>query len=363
MSDRPERPRIGVAGVGSLGRHHARILGSLEGVEMAGVYDVDSARVEAVAGEHGLPVCRTLEELLDRTHALVVAVPTRAHEEVAVAALERGIDVLIEKPMAPDLEAADRILDAAEASGAVIQIGHVERFNPAIRAARPWLDRPLFVESHRMAPFSPRSTDVAVVLDLMIHDVDLVQGLVGTPVREIAASGVPVLTRNVDIASARLTFEGGAVANLTASRVSLEKMRKIRIFQPSGYLSLDLAAGRGEFLRLREELPALQEALASVGDAGTPVGVHGRATEPDERAGTGAGGSTAAVPGLADVVERIPLQGDDTEPLARELETFRDAVRGEREPAVSGRQGRSALAVTLSIEERIEAHVADTRPT
>jgi len=358
MTDRAERPRIGVAGVGSLGRHHARILGSLDGVEMAGVHDVDRARMEAVAGEHGLPVRQTLDELLDHSDALVVAVPTHAHEGVAVAALERGIDVLIEKPMAPDLDAADRILEAAEASGAVVQIGHVERFNPAIRAAWPWLDRPLFVESHRMAPFSPRSTDVAVVLDLMIHDVDLVQGLVGTPVREIAASGVPVLTPNVDIASARLTFEGGAVANLTASRVSLEKMRKLRIFQPSGYLSLDLAAGRGEFLRLREELPALQEVLASLEGAGTPVGVDASPTD----SGPGAA-EPVAVPGLADVVERIPLMGDGAEPLARELEAFRDAVRREREPAVSGRQGRAALEVTLSIEERIEAHVADTRPT
>jgi predicted dehydrogenase len=185
-----------------------------------------------------------------------------------------------------------------------------------------------------MAPFTPRSTDVAVVLDLMIHDVDLVMSLVGTPLKEFAASGVPVLTPNVDIANARLGFEGGAVANLTASRVSLERMRKLRFFQRSGYVSLNLADGTGEFLRLKAELSALQ-AQAAEGKAPTD---------------------------LTEIVERIPLKGDGVEPLRRELENFRDAVRGSSQPVVTGADGRAALAVALSIQERIEAHVADTRP-
>ena len=328
--------RIGVVGVGSLGFHHARILRDVPGVAMAGIHDADAGRAARVAAELGVEDRGGLEALFDHSDAVVVAVPTSAHEAVAVAALERGVHVLVEKPMAPSLEAADRMLDAARAAGAVVQIGHVERFNPAVLAAEAYLDRPLFVESHRMAPFSPRSTDVAVVLDLMIHDVDLVLSLVGTPVREIAAAGVPVLTPTVDIANARLAFEGGAVANLTASRVSVERMRKIRLFQPSGYLSLNLAEGTGEFLRLRGSLPAF--------GGGGPDG----------------GGPKAA--DLAEIVERIPLRGEPVEPLRRELESFRDAATGVAEPAVSGEAGRDALAVTLSIEERIETHVVDSRP-
>lgn len=329
--------RIGVAGTGSLGFHHARLVRSLPGVVMAGIFDVDAERARAVGDELDVPVRSSLDELLDGADAVVIAVPTTAHEEVAIEALRRGVHCLIEKPMAPTLEAADRILEAAEGAGVVVQIGHVERFNPAIRAAEPYMGRPLFIESHRMAPFSPRSTDVAVVLDLMIHDVDLVRSLVGRSVVEIAASGVPVLTPNVDIASARLTFEGGAVANLTASRVSTEKMRKLRIFQDSGYLSLNLADGTGEFLRLKRPLAALR--------------------------GDGAGADRAPVPegGLGALVERIALQGDGAEPLLRELESFRDAVLGRAEPAVSGREGRDALALTLTIETSIANHVVDTR--
>lgn len=330
-----DRVRMGVVGTGSLGFHHARILRDVDGVEMMGIHDLRKERGLEVGAELGVTNHPTLESLLDCCDAVVVAVPTTAHEEVAIAALERGVHALIEKPMAPDLAAADRILAAAEASGAVVQIGHVERFNPAIRAAEPWLDNPLFVESHRMAPFSPRSTDVAVVLDLMIHDVDLVGSLVGGRVAEIAASGVPVLTPSVDIANARLTFENGAVANLTASRVSMERMRKIRIFQPSGYLSLNLADGTGEFLRLKKGIPAL--------GGGDPV-----VPPPAE--------------GLAALVERVELRGDGAEPLRKELENFRDAARGDRPPAVSGRAGREALALTLSIEARIRDHVPDPSP-
>jgi len=331
------RLRFGVVGTGSLGFHHARILRDVDGVEMVGFHDSRAERRSEVARELGIEPHETLEGLLDVADAIVVAVPTTAHEEVALAALARGVHLLVEKPMAPSVEAADRILAAAEASGAVVQIGHVERFNQAIRAAEPYLDRPLFIESHRMAPFTPRGTDVAVVLDLMIHDVDLVQGLVGAPTHEIAASGLPVLTPNIDIANARVAFENGAVANLTASRVSLERMRKLRIFQPSGYLSLDLAAGTGEFLRLRKELPALSAGVKSGGFPELPEG------------------------GLESLVERVPLQGDGAEPLRKELESFRDAVLGLHPPIVSGVQGRAALAVTVTIEERIHHHVADTR--
>jgi predicted dehydrogenase len=328
--------RVGVVGTGSLGFHHARILRDVPDVGMAGIFEVRPERAQEVSRELEVKVFRSLEALLDVADAVVVAVPTVDHEGVAKAALERGIHVMVEKPMAPDLEAADRILAAAEATGSIVQIGHVERFNAALQAAEEYLERPLFIESHRIAPFVPRGTDVAVVLDLMIHDVDLVQALVGEPIRDIAAVGLPVLTPNVDIANARLTFEGGAVANLTASRVSLERMRKLRIFQRSGYLSLNLADGTGEFLRLKQDLPFL----------------------------TGGSGSTPTLPegGLESLVERIPLEGRRVEPLRRELENFRDACLGRGKPAVSGRDGREALAVTLSIEERIRSHVSHSRP-
>ena len=320
--------RVGVAGVGSLGFHHARILADLSDVVMVGVYDSRAERAAEVAGQLGVPERESLDALLDTVEALVVAVPTTHHERIAVAALERGIAVLIEKPIAPTLVAADRILATAQASDAIVQIGHIERFNAAVVAAEPYLDTPLFVESHRLAPFSPRSTDVAVVLDLMIHDVDLARSLIDRPVQEIGAVGVPVLTSSADIANARLLFESGAVANLTASRISRERMRKIRVFQRSGYLSLNLAEGTGEFLRLRGGLPGFTR----------PDGAHQGEGPLD----------------LADIVERVPIVGDGVEPLRRELKSFRDAVLGLAPPVVSGEEGRAALEVTLDIQERVQ---------
>ena len=326
-------PAIGVIGTGSLGFHHARVLAGLGGLCMAGVFDLDPDRSRHAATELGVERHESLDSLLSAADAVVVAVPTVDHEDVALAALDRGVHVLIEKPMAPSLAAADRILAAAEASGAVVQIGHIERFNAAVLAAEPYLLEPLFIESHRLAPFVARGTDVAVVLDLMIHDVDLVQSLVTGDISDIAATGIPIFTDTVDIASARLSFESGAVANLTASRVSVEPMRKLRIFQASGYLSLDLAAGTGEFLQLKRGLPVFSQ----------------------DRVWEGVGDG-----GLASLVDRIELVGEDAEPLALELENFRDAVQSLAPPAVSGRDGRSALAVSLAIEERIKRHVADT---
>jgi predicted dehydrogenase len=331
---------IGVAGVGSLGFHHTRILGDLPGIARVGFFDPDEARARQVSSELSAPSFGSLEELLDRCEALIVATPTVQHESVALAALGRGIHVFIEKPIAPSLTAADRILDAARESGVKVQVGHVERFNAAVLAAREYLEQPLFIESHRLAPFVPRSLDVAVVLDLMIHDVDLVRALVARPVESIAATGVPVITSTVDIANARLTFEGGVVANLTASRVALERKRRLRIFQSSGYIGLDLATGTGEFLRLRRELPAL---------TGGAVNYEGPLIE------------DVASSGLEALVERIPIVGDGVEPLRRQLESFRDTIRSGAEPAVSGQDGRDALAVALSIEELIQSHVADSR--
>jgi predicted dehydrogenase len=318
---------MGIVGVGSLGFHHARIVRELPDVVHAGVHDVDAARLDEVARSLEVTPHRELDPLLDASDAVVIAVPTQAHEEVALRALERGCHVLIEKPIAPTLAAADRIVAAARAANRVVQVGHVERFNGAIRAAEPYLDNPLFVESHRLAPFGPRGTDVAVVLDLMIHDLDLVLSLVRRPVTALAATGVPVLSPSPDIANARLEFDGGCVANLTASRVSMDRMRKVRFFQRSGYLSLDLAAGRGEFLRLRE----------------------GIALEP---------GGHIKVESVLGLVDRLELVGDGREPLRCELEAFSAAVRGEGSVKVSGEDGRRALRVALEIVDRIDQHVS-----
>ncbi|HUE77470.1 MAG TPA: Gfo/Idh/MocA family oxidoreductase [Longimicrobiales bacterium] len=321
--------RIGVAGVGSLGFHHARLARDLPGTTFAGIFDTDRARQEEVSRELGVKAHGALESLLDASDAVVIAVPTSAHEAVGIAALERGVHVLIEKPIAHTIAGADAILEAAAGSGAAVQIGHVERFNGALRAAEPYLDELLFVESHRLAAFGPRGTDVAVVLDLMIHDLDLVLSLAKRPVTGIAAAGIPVLTPSPDIANARLEFEGGGVANLTASRVSMERLRKIRFFQPNGYISLDLALGRGEFLRLRP----------------------GLSLEP---------GAHVAAGSLEGLVERVELVGDGREPLRVELESFVAAVRGEAPVKVSGEDGRRALAAALEIVDRIEDHVAAT---
>ena len=207
--DAAERPGIGIVGTGSLGRHHARVVRDLEGVCCTGIFDIDRDRSASVGAEYGVRVSPSFAELLDASDGVVIAVPTSAHEEVALEAIEAGLHVFVEKPMAPDTAAADRMIDAATERGVLMQVGHVERFNPALVAARPYLDRPLFVESHRLAPFTPRSLDIAVVLDLMIHDVDLLCSLVGRPVVDMAAVGVAVLSRYVDIANARLEFQGG----------------------------------------------------------------------------------------------------------------------------------------------------------
>jgi predicted dehydrogenase len=323
-------PRLGVLGVGSLGFHHARILRDLPGALLAGVWDTDPARLAAAGAELGVHAFPSREALLDAVDAAVIAVPTTRHAEVALAALDAGVHLLIEKPIASTLEEAERIVDAARARGLLVATGHVERFNGALRACEAYLDEPRFVESHRLAPFNPRGTDVAVVLDLMIHDIDLVLGLVGSRVEELAGVGVPVLTSSTDIANARLTFTGGAVANITASRVSFERMRKIRFFQRSGYVSLDLAKGTGEFLRLKRG-----------------------ATLPDAELGPAA---------LLGLVERIELRGDGKEPLRAELEAWVAALRGEAPLVVSGEDGRDALAVALRIMDRIDEHAAHVVP-
>jgi predicted dehydrogenase len=315
-------PRVGVVGAGSLGFHHIRILRDLSGVQLSGFVETKRERTQEVEKELGVKSHPSLDSLLDASDAVVVVVPTSAHFAVASAAIERGKHVFIEKPITTTLEEADALLALAKQKGVIVQIGHIERFNQAVRAALPYVSKPRFIDSERLAPFSPRGSDVAVVLDLMIHDIDLLLTLVGSEAKEISAVGVPVLTPMLDIANARVTFTSGAVANITSSRISRERKRKIRIFQQSGYLSLDLAAGTGEFFRLRSDID--------------PLAVR------------------AAPADITAFVDRIKLEAPAGEPLKLELESFVAALKGDSPVVVTGEEGRLALGVALQIVKEIE---------
>jgi len=279
-------------------------------------------RADQVSTELGVRSFTDVASLVEECEALTIVVPTPAHHAVARMALERGRHLLIEKPLTTTLDEADELLAIAARTGALIQTGHVERFNRAIRGAQAYVDRPRFIESDRLAPFNPRGADVAVVLDLMIHDIDLILTLVGERVDQVQAVGIPVLTPFVDIANARLVFSSGGVANITASRVSRERMRKLRIFQPSGYISLDLASGDGEFYRLRRELDFGELSRSPLA--------------------------------LEAFVERIAINAPEGEPLRLEFESFLAAVQGRAAVAVTGQAGRDALEVALRIQKEIE---------
>ncbi len=317
---------VGVIGVGALGRHHARHLAAAHGARLVGIYDLDPLRAAEVAQDSGTRAFADLDDLLGRVEAVTVAVPTVAHAAVGVRALERGVAVLMEKPLAGSLEDADRLLQAAQAGGVPLQVGHVERFNRAIRGARPYLDDPRYLEVMRLAPFQLRGADVAVVLDLMIHDLDLLLHLTGGgEATDVRASGVAVLSPHLDMANARVEFANGAVGNVTASRMARERVRRLRIFQANGYCSLDLGTGEGEFMRLR---PGFQPGVSA---------------------------------SLEDIVERIPLEAPPADALGLELASFVRTVRGGEALAVSGAEGRAALALALRVTGAVkQAPVAAT---
>ncbi len=315
--------RVGVVGTGALGYHHVRLLRRLPGAELVGIYDINAQ----VAGELETVAYPSLDALLDRVAAVTVAVPTPGHTSVGLAVLERGRGLLMEKPLADSVAGAEQLVQRAAAAQAVLQVGHVERFNRAVRAAAPYLEEPRFLQTERLAPFQPRGTDVAVILDLMIHDLDLVLELVRSEVTDVRATGVAILTPHVDIANARVEFSNGAVANVTASRVSRERTRKLRIFQHTGYFSLDLAQGRGDFYRLK---PGWQSLGATTLEA---------------------------------IVEHVRLQASEAEPLRLELESFVRAVRGEGEVVVSGAAGAQALALAFRVADAVQASpLAAARP-
>ena len=311
--------RVGVVGTGALGYHHARLMRRLAGAELVGIYDINPARASQVAHELETTAFPSLDALLDQTEAVTVAVPTPSHVSVGLSVLEHGRALLMEKPLADSLAGADELVRRAAAAKLILQVGHVERFNRAVRAAAPYLEEPRFLQTDRLAPFQPRGTDVAVILDLMIHDLDLVLELVGADVTDVRATGVAILSPHVDIANARVEFANGAVANVTASRISRERTRKVRVFQPTGYFSLDLAQGSGEFYRLKSGWQALG------------------ATQVDA------------------IVEHIRLDAPEAEPLGLELESFVRAVRGEGDVVVSGAAGAKALALAFRVADAIQA--------
>jgi len=304
------KTRLAVVGAGQFGRNHCRVVHESERAELVAVVDRDAARAAEMAAFYGARALSDGRELAGLVDAAIVAVPTTAHEEVGSALLAAGIDLLVEKPIAADLESADRLVEAADRHGRILQVGHLERFNPAVMELERRATLPLFFEVHRMNTFSPRSLDVDVVLDLMIHDVDIVLALAGAAPEEIRAAGISILSKKVDIAHVRLQFPNGCVANLTASRVSTERVRKLRLFQPRQYLSLDYG---------RQDL-----AIFSVG--------------PDHQIG----------------FEQAPVT--KAEPLKLQLDAFLDAVETRTQPKSCGRAARLSLGAALAILAKIEEH-------
>lgn len=307
MSDMNAIP-MGVAGVGAIGRNHARVLSSLPGVKLAGIFDVDFDRASALAAEFGTRAATSLTELAAWTDAVTIATPTVFHYDTGKTLLEAGKHVLIEKPITDNTEQALELAALAKAKSLVLQVGHIERFNPVMSLLEERLTSPRFIEAHRLSPFPNRSIDIGVVLDLMIHDIEIVLNLVHSPVESIDAVGIPVLTRREDIANARLRFENGCVANLTASRISPERLRKLRVFQSDAYLSLDYQAQEGKIYR-RD--------------------------------------------GMAIVCEDVTVEKD--EPLKLELAAFAECARHGHRPRVGGHEAAAALDLAMRITALIEA--------
>lgn len=304
--------RAAVVGVGHLGRHHARILGAAADVDLAAVVDIDLERARAVAADVGTVAAADVNAIDPPVDGVVVSVPTRDHVRVGVPLLEAGVAVLVEKPIASSLPEADRLIEAAAASGATLAVGHTERHNPAVAAALPLISAPRFIEVHRLASFQPRSLDIDVVFDVMIHDLDVVLSCVGSEPISIEAVGVPVLSSRIDIANARLRFANGCIANLTASRISRDRVRKLRVFQPHALVSVDYAEQQVEIWKVKK-------------GEDEQVGIDG---------------------GRVDVAS--------AEPLERELDDFVRAARGGTPPRVTGADGRRALAVAERIADAMK---------
>ena len=324
-----QKLKVGVVGVGHLGRLHASLYKQVEAAELVGIYDLDSERAQAVGKEIGCPVFDSFEALVGEAEAINLVVPTTQHFALAQIALNRQKHIFIEKPITTTVAEADALAELAAAKGVKIQVGHIERFNQAMRALRSIDVRPMFIESHRLASFNPRGTDVAVVLDLMIHDIDIILSLVNSPIKSIDANGVAVVSAEPDIANARIKFENGCVANVTASRISQKKMRKMRLFERDTYVSIDLLQGISERFSLETALP-----------------------DADARRGIVMGKMEGQKTGYV-FYER--LNAPEGNALLMELETFVEAVLHDKTPPVTADDGRKALAVASEIAEIIRA--------
>ncbi len=318
--------KCGVVGVGSLGQHHARIYAALPNAELVGVFETDDARAAEICARHGCARFDSIEALGKACDALSIVVPTDRHAEVALPLLAQKCHLLIEKPICATLEEAERVLAAAQANGCLVQVGHIEHFNPVMSFLEKQVRDPRYLTTERLAPFTPRGTEVGVVLDLMIHDIGIVLELVKSPIKEIQSVGVSVLSKTEDIANARIVFENGCVANLNASRMSTKKVREIRVFQESAYLSLDFMNQKGHLVKKSDMLAygvKLKMGLVQAGDL-------------------------TKIP-----VQDIPIEKG--EPLALELASFTESVAALRQPKVGGRLGKTALEVAIAISEQIKA--------
>jgi predicted dehydrogenase len=322
---RPKKKvRCGVVGVGALGQHHARIYAELPGAELVGLYDTSRARATEISQKHGCRAFASLDELGEACEAVSVAVPADAHAATALKLLARGCHLLIEKPLCTSLDEAEAVMAAAKAAGRLVQVGHIEHFNPVMSYLEKEASDPKYITSERLSPYSTRGTDVGVVLDLMIHDIGIVLALVKAPIARVDSVGINVLSKTEDIANARIAFENGCVANLSASRISLKPSREIRIFQKDAYLSLDFKEQKGHLVKKSDVIAyglKLKLGFAKAGDA-------------------------SAIP-----VHPIPIEKG--EPLAIELSHFVDSVAGAQQPKVGAALGKSALEVAIRISEQI----------
>jgi predicted dehydrogenase len=315
-SESPVRPRVALVGAGAFGKNHLRVIHESPHAELAGVFDLDAARATELANHIGCRAFASLDELIQHAGAAVIASPTVTHADIGCQLMEAGLDVMVEKPIAHTLEAGRALVATAERQGRVLQVGHLERFNPAVIALSEVVQKPLFFEIHRLSEFSPRSLDVDVVLDLMIHDLDIILALTGETPEEIRAAGIRILSQKVDIANVRIQFPSGCIANLTASRVSTERVRKLRLFQPHEYISLDYS--RQDAVRFRVKGETASTGLPAIDFAALPV--------------------------------------TKDEPLRLELEGFLTSVQSRGVPRVTGAQALAALEVAFGILARIEEH-------
>ncbi len=318
--------RCGVAGVGSLGQHHARIYATLSGAELAGIFEPNNARAAEICAKFNCRRFATIEELGDACDAVSVVVPTDRHAEVALPLLAKKTHLLIEKPICASLEEAEQVMAAARQHGCIVQVGHIEHFNPVMAFLEKQVDHPQYLTAERLAPYQPRGTEVGVVLDLMIHDIGITLALIKSPIAKIDSVGVSVLSKTEDIANARIQFENGAVANLSASRMSLKKAREIRVFQDNAYLSLNFMEQKGHLVKKSDIIAyglKMKIGLVKAGDV-------------------------SSIP-----VKEIPIEKG--EPLALELASFVDSVTQARQPKVGAALGKSALEVAITITEQIRA--------